>query len=575
MKNKKPKNLFWALFLGLAVVFLTTIIFSLILALFYQNRFYPRTKISGVEVGARTKEEAIKILEEKDNDYLKNGSLALVFLDKEQKISPQDIALSFDAQKSIDSVFGQTHQNFILSPLKSLFLKNEWGQTAKIDEAKTAEIINQLSKAELIPAKDASLEIIDNSIVFSEAGSGQGPDLELTLNLIKDKISSLESGEIKIEKVELQPNISDLDLAQAYFKTSFLLQNKGFDLKKDGKTIYSVNARNLKEWLKFSKKSYANFEDTGVFKGRVAGVSISIRDKLGVFVLPQLLRTKETLEANLDATKISNFVKLLASRINQEPEDAKLSIINNAVVIIKKESYGRELDQNKLLEEINMRLNSSSETDIELKVLPLIPEIRSNNISELGIKEKIAVGESIFAGSPKNRINNLTIGTAKFNDVIIKPDEVASFAKIVGSVEPQDGYLPELVIKGTKTIQEYGGGMCQVSTTFYRAALLAGVPIIERRPHAYLVGYYKDGPDATVYVPSTDLKFKNDTGHYILIQTKVDPTNKKMTFEFWGTNDGRQVAVSSPTFSDPVPAPTEPYYVDDPSYPTGYLVEEE
>jgi vancomycin resistance protein YoaR len=193
----------------------------------------------------------------------------------------------------------------------------------------------------------------------------------------------------------------------------------------------------------------------------------------------------------------------------------------------------------------------------------------------LGIKEKITEGISSFAGSPKNRINNLTIGTQKFNGAIIKPNEVASFADIVGEVDESQGYLPELVIKGTETIQELGGGMCQVSTTFYRAALNTGVPIIERRAHAYLVGYYKDGPDATVYVPSTDLKWKNDTGHYILIQTSVDVAKKKVTFSLWGTNDGRKVTVSAPTYTDIVPAPTEPYYVDDPTYPTGYLVEEE
>ncbi|TSC91676.1 MAG: VanW family protein [Candidatus Berkelbacteria bacterium Licking1014_96] len=256
-------------------------------------------------------------------------------------------------------------------------------------------------------------------------------------------------------------------------------------------------------------------------------------------------------------------------------ESAFWGLLVSAIEVYKKESYGRQLDQKKLLEEINLRLNSSSETDIDLPINELTPEIRSNNISELGLKEVIARGESQFAGSPKNRINNLTIGASKFNGTLIKPDQTASFAEIVGSVEPEDGYLPELVIKGKQTIQEYGGGMCQVSTTLYRAALNSGLPIVERRPHAYLVGYYKDGPDATVYVPSTDLKFKNDTGHYILIQTKVDPTKKKMIFEFWGTKDGRRVSVSPPTFTDTVPAPTEPYYVDDPAYPTGYLVEEE
>jgi len=574
MKVKKT-NLVWLVFFGSLVFVFALCLVNISLTLAFKNKFYPQTKISGVDIGNKTKEEAAQALQAKNDNYLNQGELEIVFLDKKKKISPKDLAVSFAAEKTINLFFKETHQNLIFSPLVSLFSNKKEDQIITIDEAKAAEIINQLAADEIILPKDASLEIVNDSIIFSEAKAGLGPEIRETKEAIKGQISSLQSGSIAVKKGVLRPQISDIDLAQAYFKTSFLLQNKGFKLKDNGKTVYQIKPQDLKDWLKFEKKSYANFKESDAFKGRVAGVSISAKDKLGVFVLPQILRTEEALEANIDETKINNFIKLLAAKVDQKPEEAKLAVNNNAIEVVKKESLGYELDQNKLLEEINMRLNSSSETDIELPTKVLVPEIRSDNISELGLKEKIAVGESQFAGSPKNRINNLTLGASKFNGAVIRPDEVASFAKIVGSVEPQDGYLPELVIKGTQTIQEYGGGMCQVSTTFYRTALNAGLPIIERHPHAYLVGYYKDGPDATVYVPSTDLKFKNDTGHYILIQTKVDLTKKKMTFELWGTNDGRKVAVNAPVFSDPVPAPIEPYYVDDPAYPTGYLAEEE
>ena len=101
------------------------------------------------------------------------------------------------------------------------------------------------------------------------------------------------------------------------------------------------------------------------------------------------------------------------------------------------------------------------------------------------------------------------------------------------------GYLPELVIKNNKTIPEFGGGLCQVSTTMFRTALLAGLPILERRPHAYRVRYYDwpygPGVDATVYQPHPDLRFKNDTKHYILIQTRIVGT--RLYFDFYGTKE--------------------------------------
>lgn len=576
MKDKKG-NLILPLFLSLSVILLAIIFCGSSLAISYQHKFYPQTFVSGVDLSGRTKIEAESLLEEKDKAYA-DKEIVINYVGRETKITPAQINSSFNPQADLDQLFAETHPNFFASifiSLENQILGREINQAANIDETKATEIINQLAQDNFQAPQDASLEIADNSIVFSEAKSGEGPDLKIALETVKDQISSLKTAKISLNKTKLDPAISDVNLAQAYFKVSNLLQNKGFDLKKGSNTIYRVNSRDLKNWLKFEKKTYANFEDTGLFKGRVAGISISTKDESGVFVLPQLVRNKNTLEAYIDTNKVNNFILMLAAKIDEEPQDAKLAIVNNAVSVVEKESYGRELDQKKLFEEINLRLNSSSENDIQLSVVTLTPEVRSNNISELGIKEKIAVGESSFAGSPKNRINNLTIGTSKFNGAIVKPDEAASFAKIVGDVDESQGYLPELVIKGTETIQELGGGMCQVSTTFYRAALNAGVPIIERHAHAYLVGYYKDGPDATVYVPSTDLKWKNDTGHYILLQTSVDPAKKKVTFTLWGTNDGRKIAVSAPTYTDIVPAPTDPYYVDDPTYPIGYLVEEE
>ena len=115
--------------------------------------------------------------------------------------------------------------------------------------------------------------------------------------------------------------------------------------------------------------------------------------------------------------------------------------------------------------------------------------------------------------------------------MLIAPDEEFSFNRALGEVGPAQGYLPELVIKNNKTIPEYGGGVCQVSTTMFRAAVYSGLEVTERRPHAYPVKYYNpQGFDATVYSPSPDLKFKNNTGGWILIQTRIEGNNLFLNF---------------------------------------------
>ena len=136
------------------------------------------------------------------------------------------------------------------------------------------------------------------------------------------------------------------------------------------------------------------------------------------------------------------------------------------------------------------------------------------------------------------------------------------------------GYQPELVIKGGQTIPEYGGGLCQLSTTVFRAAILAGLPITERRPHSFPVKYYNpQGFDATIYPGVTDLKFINDTGKHILLQTRIDGT--QLIVEFYGSNDGRQVAMDGPyQYDQKANGSMKAYFIRTISYPNGEKKEE-
>jgi len=126
------------------------------------------------------------------------------------------------------------------------------------------------------------------------------------------------------------------------------------------------------------------------------------------------------------------------------------------------------------------------------------------------------------------------------------------------------------IIKEGRTVLGTGGGVCQVSTTVFRAAFNSGLEILERSAHAYRVHYYEPplGFDATVFDPSPDLVFKNDTASYILIWSSVDVPSTTLTFEFYGTADGRTTKMLGPFVSNETPPPA-PLYQEDPSLPKG------
>ena len=147
---------------------------------------------------------------------------------------------------------------------------------------------------------------------------------------------------------------------------------------------------------------------------------------------------------------------------------------------------------------------------------------------ELGITELVSQGVTYFLGSAATRVKNIATSAGKFHGVIVGPGETFSFDEFLGDVSLDQGYAEALIIFNGRTIKGVGGGVCQVSTTAFRAAYQAGFPIVERWPHAYRVSWYErgfgPGLDATVFAPEVDFKFKNDTPYHLLIETYTSST---------------------------------------------------
>lgn len=249
---------------------------------------------------------------------------------------------------------------------------------------------------------------------------------------------------------------------------------------------------------------------------------------------------------SLDEDGLKNYLAKIKEDSRIAPDDAKLSFTNGIVSAFSLSKDGYEIDSEKSADDVKKTLSENPfAKDINLETNVLKPDVTSTNLDKYGIKELIGEGVSNFLRSPQNRIHNIQVGAAKFNGVLIKPGEEFSFIQTLGPVDESTGYLPELVIKTDKTVPEFGGGMCQVSTTMFRAALNSGLKITARTNHAYPVVYYNpQGLDATVYIPNPDLKFINDTPNYILIQTHISGT--QLFFDFYGTSDGRQTKIIGP-----------------------------
>ncbi len=285
---------------------------------------------------------------------------------------------------------------------------------------------------------------------------------------------------------------------------------------------------------------------------------------------------KPSFKSNTDKIKLA--LDPIAKSVNKEPVDALFSIENNKVAAFRESEEGRGVDY--LLLEVKIQNLVPKVTTgvfpeniiIEIPIKTVLPEVTTEEANDLGIVEPIGSGTSRFTGSIPNRIHNISLAASKINGVLVPPGETFSFVKTIGDISKLTGYKEAYVIENGRTVLGDGGGVCQVSTTLFRAILNAGLPVLERNQHAYRVGYYEQdslpGIDAAVYVPGVDLQFKNDTGNYIFIQETIDLNTLALTFTIYGKSDGRTTSLSKPVITNQSPAP-ETQYQDDPNLPKG------
>jgi vancomycin resistance protein YoaR len=278
-----------------------------------------------------------------------------------------------------------------------------------------------------------------------------------------------------------------------------------------------------------------------------------------------------TLTVSLDPSHATRLAEEIAGQVGRSPADAQFRFddASGTLVPLVESVPGQALDVGATVRLIEQAA-FSDQRFVPLPLVEVRPALATEDGPSLGITGLIGEGVTSFAGSSASRVQNIVVGTTKFDGLLIAPDETFSFNHYLGEVTAEQGYEESIIIWGDTTRADVGGGLCQVSSTAFRAAFWAGLPVTERWPHAFRVSYYEPpiGLDATIYSPQVDLKWVNDTGHYILIQTAVDRQNSTVTFRFYGTNPGRTVEMEGPFEDNPVshgPA----VYRDDPTLPKG------
>lgn len=509
---KKLKFIFYLLgflvFLGLLI---------LILDLVNYQKVAQGVMIAGQNIGGLKYEQA----KSKIGQLAKKAeseAFELQYQNKNWRLSPLELGVFFDIEQTAKNAYEigrQKKYNLLgktLDQLEALLGYRKQQLIFRIEKQKIQDFIkSNLSEMES-PAKNAGLVYDANldDFVLLPAQKGQVFDKEDIAKQINKQIAESKRQPIVMKKISQEPVLKEDKNNFAKIKAKQILVLAPYQINY-ASTTWPVEKHVLLDWLDFVP--FANSKE-------------------------------QTMDVAISESAIKDFLSALAPDINKMPVNAKLSVQDGKVIAFALSQNGRELEIDESAKKIAKEV-IDGENEIELIVKETEPQISTKTIDMLGLTDLLGQGVSDFAGSPKNRIHNIGVGATKINHVLIEPGQEFSFVESIGEIEAEQGYLPELVIKNGKTVPEYGGGLCQISTTLFRAAVNSGLKITERYPHAFPVKYYNpQGFDATVYPPHPDLRFLNDTQNNILIQSKIEKT--KITFEFYGTKDGREVKIIGP-----------------------------
>mgnify|MGYP001562928630 CR=1 FL=1 len=526
--------------LTVTVIFVSlTVAVSGAFELAYRQKIYPGITLAQVSLGNLTVDQASQKLAAN----LIPQPLILVWGTSSWTVSPQSLGLEYDPGQSAQQAYLVGRQGPLWSTTNAKVQAFSQGKAVSPvfswQENQLQEAMASISGQINIPAREPEVQIDQGQVIILPGENGQAVDERLLRLRIGQAIINLSTLAVEIPVSQLQPKLSP-DQAEAMRQRAEKLLSKKLALVLES-SQWEIASDQIFSWLDPSPPAGGSGQ------------------------------------GGWNRPAIATWVSQLATSIDRPAQNALFKYVGSGKVEeFKPAQAGLTVQPDALVTQI---ISSLDKLETAVPVTPLTipvsitpPQVATGEVNGLGITELIGRGESNFTGSIPNRIFNIKKAAGSMNGVLVAPGDTFSFAKYVGDISAETGYKQAYVIKEGKTILGDGGGVCQVSTTLFRAVLNAGLPIVERTAHAYRVHYYENdsgpGLDATVFTPSVDFKFQNDTPAYILIQTSVDEPKKKLYFDLYGTGDGRTVTISKPKVWDVTPPPPD-LYTNDPTLPKG------
>lgn len=521
----------------------------------FAGHIYPGVSVAGVDLSSLTPQEAAAQIAQRV-DYPQHGKILLYDGANSFSVTPAELGFFVDPETSAMNAYrvgrsGSIFRRFF-DQYDTWFTGRNLAPIIVFDQRVAQTYLLGIARQIDRPVIEAKLGLNGADVIVHSGQVGRELDTTAALALVTSQLSSLQDGAIQLPVTETKPVILD---AAVQAEAARKILSGPLTL-----TIANPGQGDPGPWS-FDRQALANM------------LAIE-RVQNGATAAYQVVLNTDTLK---------QFLTQLAPSLEKKPQMPRMTFNENThqLEVLQHAVIGRSLDVDGTVQAIDQQL-SQGDHQVPLVFHESPPAVTDTSTAQsLGIQGLIHTETSYFYGSPAARVQNITAATSRFNGVLVAPGEVFSMGDTLGDISLDNGYAEALIIVGNQTVQGVGGGVCQVSTTLFRAAFNTGFPIVERHAHAYRVTYYEKtagnridprlaGLDATVYFPLVDMKFKNDTPYWLLMETAVNPSASTITWKFYSTSDGRTVNYTTTGLTNVTQSPP-PIYRENPDLPKGKI----
>jgi vancomycin resistance protein YoaR len=489
----------------------------------YSNKIHAGVSIAGQDMAGMTADEATAALT-RVAEEARSKAITLTSDQKTWDVLPDSVGLEIDVAGSVSTAMNVTRESNVFvdmaRKLKLYFSGQDIPLEGTLNSAEFDAIIDEVTEELDVPAVNAGFAIQGITLTEIEGQDGIVVDRDALREQLTETLLTLHSTEISIPMVVVEPEVKAEEYEAALAQTKTMI---GAPL------------------------TLTSDEDSWTFSaGQVTGfVDFKSEESNDV----------STLVPYISAKKMDKVLDRLEDLVATEPIDASFQGDDEKAWVVPAVP-GAKLDREATTEALNAAALKSTGRTAEVVVKQVNAKFTTEEAEAMGIKDLLSVRTTEWTGT-SNRRNNVRITTEFINadgKCYVAPGEEFSTAEAIGPRTPERGYKLAPGIQPNGALDDvFGGGICQVATTLFNAVFFAGLEVTERRNHTIYISHYPEGRDAAIAGDEVDLKFVNDTDHYIWI--KGESTGFRTTFSIYGTDDGRRVTFKDSGILDEGPPP--------------------